>query len=828
MTSWAAAWSAGLLPVAVVLDGGGAACAAAWALVGAAAGLLLLRRDRVRALPGVVLVAAAGAALAMTSVVISAPGDHPQALRSAVEDRTERVVTVRVDTGARPLRTGGVWFEATALRVGDEAMSAPVRVLLAEPGGRLPVASELVLDARAGPREGAVGEATLLTASRIVERRGPEGAGAVADLLRSRFLERADRIGGDVAGLLPGLATGDTSALDAGLEEAMRTASLTHLTAVSGANCAVVVLAGWMIAALLGVGRRLRTVAALALLVAFVVLVTPEPSVVRAAVMATVVLLARLGRRSGAAVPALLASVVVLVVADPTIAGRLGFVLSVLATAGLLLLAEPIATALGRVLPRPLALLLAVPTAAQLACQPVLVLVDPSVPVYGVLANLLAEPAAPAATGLGLIGCLLAPWWPGGADLAIRLAAVPAWWIASIARAVASWPAPRIAWWSGAAGALALTVVTVLALVLITRSPRLARLRRITAVALACALAAAGGSTAATPLLRAASVPDDWRVAMCDVGQGDAILLRGDAGVLLVDTGPEPAPLDACLRLMGVDRVSLLVLTHYDLDHVGGLEVALSRIDAALVGPAAGRDDERERSALSRAGATLQEAARGDSGALGSLRWRVEWPERGSALRGNETSVMLRVDIGADARGGPLSVALLGDLGAEEQGRVSRLPVGRVDVVKVAHHGSADQAPALYDALGAGVGLISVGADNDYGHPNPSLLALLAERGVEALRTDAEGTVVLASRSDGIAVWSSGAAAATARAHRRALERDVRRPRRRADLPSRGTVGRGRAQDRDPPRERQPRRGLSDSREARPGLSSRALSRDHC
>ncbi|WKK71604.1 hypothetical protein Q0F99_20205 [Rathayibacter oskolensis] len=77
--------------------------------------------------------------------------------------------------------------------------------------------------------------------------------------------------------------------------------------------------------------------------------------------------------------------------------------------------------------------------------------------------------------------------------------------------------------------------------------------------------------------------------------------------------------------------------------------------------------------------------------------------------------------------------------------------------MKVAHHGSSDQSPALYDALGARIGLISVGAGNDYGHPNPALLALLAERGTEALRTDLDGTVVLSSRRDGVAVWSSGA-----------------------------------------------------------------------
>lgn len=771
VATWAAAAVAGSAPIGDVLTWGGWSAAAAWLLAALVTAALAGRRGR-RGAPalGILAVAVAGAALSLTSVATSAPQRHPEALREAAETRTALELLVRVETSVRPLATGGVWFDATVLELDRRVVSAPVRVLLAEPGGRIPVASELLLEARAdGSADDAVGESTLVTASAVIERHDPEGAAAVAEVLRARFLERAGLVGGDVAGLLPGLATGDTSALSTDLEDDMRTASLTHLTAVSGANCAVVVVAGWTVSALLGAGRRLRTAAALATLVAFVVLVTPEPSVIRAATMATVVLLARLGRRSGAAVPALLASVVVLVLADPSIAGRLGFVLSVLATAGLLLLAEPLARRLESVLPRPIALALAVPTAAQLACQPVVLLVDPSVPVYGVLANLLAEPAAPAATGLGLIGCLLAPWWPGGADVAIRLAAVPAWWIAAIARAVASWPAPRLAWWPGLGGVLALTALTLLVLLLVTRSRRLAPARRVAGAVLAAALVGGGATSVATPLLRAKAVPSDWRVAMCDIGQGDAVLLRGDAGVVLVDTGPLPEPLDACLRMLGVDRLALLVLTHYDLDHVGGLEAVLGRVDSALIGPVAEEGDVRDRGALVAGGADVREAVRGDTGALGSLGWRVLWPEEGSALRGNPASVTLRVDIASDALGGPLSLAMLGDLGAEEQGRVARLDPGRVDVVKVAHHGSSDQSPALYDALGASVGLISVGAGNDYGHPTPSLLSLLAERGVRALRSDVEGTVVLASRGDGIVVWSSGATSAASAAERQTL-----------------------------------------------------------
>ncbi|QHC59207.1 ComEC/Rec2 family competence protein [Rathayibacter sp. VKM Ac-2760] len=759
LAAWAAAAATGALPVVTVIESGGLLCAGAWGVVlTVVVGLGALRRHRAAAVLAVVAVALAGGALAVTSVVAAAPARHPPALREAAESRASVAVLVRVDTSTRPLASGGVWFDGTALRIDDRPLSAPVRVFLAEPGGRLPVAAEVLLQARA-QAPAAESESTLLSATAVLDRSPPEGVAAVAELLRSGFLARTAALGGDVAGLLPGLATGDTTALPADLEEDMRTASLTHLTAVSGANCAVVVAAGWLVAALLGAGRRLRTVAALVVLLAFVVLVTPEPSVVRAAAMATVVLLARLGRRSGAAVPALLASVLLLVLVDPAIASRLGFVLSVLATGGLLLAAEPIARRLQDVLPRPLALLVAVPLAAQLACQPAVLLIDPSIPVYGVLANLLAEPAAPAATGLGLIGCLLAPWWPAGADVAIRLAAVPAWWIASIARAVATWPSPRIAWLPGGVGLLALTLLTALALLLVTRSRRLVLPRRVAATVLAGALVVGGASSVAAPLLRSAAVPSDWRVAMCDIGQGDAVLVRGDAGVLLVDTGPLPERLDACLRLLGLDRLELLVLTHYDLDHVGGVGAVVGRVDEALVGPVADEGDERDRAALDGGGALVREAARGDSGSLGSLHWRVLWPEPGSTLRGNEASVTLRVDIAADARGGPLSLAMLGDLGAEAQGRIARLDPGRVDVVKVAHHGSADQAPALYDALGARIGLVSVGADNTYGHPTASLLTLLADRGTRALRTDLEGTELLAVHPEGVVAWSSGAAA---------------------------------------------------------------------
>src|SRR5690349_13550998 len=173
----------------------------------------------------------------------------------------------------------------------------------------------------------------------------------------------------------------------------MKASSLSHLTAVSGANCAIITAAAFALAAACGLRRGLRVGLAVLALAAFVVLVTPQPSVVRAGAMAVVVLIAIASGRPGGGVAALSLAVVGLLVVDPWLARDYGFALSAAATAGLLLLAAPLAARLGRVMPRPVAMVLAVPIAAQLACQPILVLLDPAIAVYGVPANLLAAPA---------------------------------------------------------------------------------------------------------------------------------------------------------------------------------------------------------------------------------------------------------------------------------------------------------------------------------------------------------------------------------------------------------------------------------------------------
>ncbi|HEU4757014.1 MAG TPA: ComEC/Rec2 family competence protein, partial [Agromyces sp.] len=513
--------------------------------------------------------------------------------------------------------------------------------------------------------------------------------------------------------------------------------------------CAIVTAAAFAVAALLGAPRIGRVVIALAALAAFVVLVTPESSVVRAAVMAVVVLVALGTGRAGGGASALAVAVVVLLAMDPWYARDVGFALSVAATGGLLLLSRPLTGVLARVMPGPLAAVVAVPLAAQLACQPVLLLLDPALPVYGVPANLLAAPAAPVATVAGLVGCLLLPMLPSVGFAFLQLAWLPASWIAVVARGAAGLPLQRLPWLPEALGAVVFAGMTALGLwlVLARRAPPVLRVGAV--IVLLVAVAVPLGLAAGPALVGRATRPAGWEVAACDVGQGDAVLAREDDATMLIDAGPDPAALARCLDELAVDRIDLAVLTHWDADHVGGAAALAGRVDLVLHGPEDGLRSARVLEPLAASGARTLEVQAGAAGSLGFARWGVLWPKPGLAP-GNDASVVIDL-VTSDYRG-----VFLGDLGESAQARMLRSSdVGGVDLVKVAHHGSADQSESLYRELGATVGVIGVGADNGYGHPTDRLLDLLTTTGTTPVRTDRSGLILLDALGDGaFAVWS--------------------------------------------------------------------------
>ncbi|MFB2555114.1 ComEC/Rec2 family competence protein [Herbiconiux liangxiaofengii] len=569
--------------------------------------------------------------------------------------------------------------------------------------------------------------------------------------VREAFRTATAHLPGDGAQLLTGLAIGDDSLVADDLVDDMTVSGLTHLTAVSGANCAVVVTAVMLVGGAVGLGRRLRITVSVVVLGLFVVLVTPEPSVLRAATMAVIVLVALAAGRPGAGLPPLALSVVVLLALDPALGRSAGFALSVLATAGLLVLTRPLAAVAARIMPRPLALALTVPVAAQLACQPVLFLLAPQLTPYTLPANLLAEPAAALVSVLGLIVCIAAVVAPGLAAWLAWLPWLPSAWIAAVARFFAAAPVAAIPVPDGVAAAVVAAVALLVVAATAFWAPGRPGRARIGAFVTVLGLVVTAGAIAGGQLGRSASVPRDWQLAACDIGQGDAVLVRSADEVALVDVGPEPEALAECLERLGISRIDLLVLTHYDRDHVGGLDAVVGRVDRALVGPPDGARDERMLARLSEAGAAVIPARRGLTGSLGHDRYDVLWPRPDSPLRGNDASVTVMFT-------GTIRMLFLGDLGELAQRGVDAISaVAPVDIVKVAHHGSADQSEALYAEARATLGVVSVGADNTYGHPTDALLGILGRTGTRVLRTDLAGLVVVAGTPGALTVWTERA-----------------------------------------------------------------------
>jgi len=711
--------------------------------MGAVGATVAAFRVRVLVLPAVALCAAA---LVLGSVTMSAASRASPQLDAAAESGRSLVVEVVVDGRATEGRFAGT----------IAGTSVPVLVF-GEQGTSPPIGSVVTLRADVEPADPGDDVAYLLFARGTVEQMGDSPPLlAWAHGIRSSFLEASRALPDPGGSLLPGLAIGETSRVPEQLDAAMKAASLSHLTAVSGANCAIVVGAALAVMALLGAPSPVRVATAVVALAGFVVLVTPEPSVLRAAVMAGLALGAVALGRPALGVPVLCTAVLVLLIADPWLSRSYGFALSVLATAGLLLLAGPLAAALTRVLPAGLATVLSIPIAAQLACQPVILLLDPSLPLYGIPANLLAAPAAPAATIIGLLACLFTPVAPPVGVALAWIGWLPAAWIAAVAELFAGLPGARGVWPSGLGGVALLVFVEAAALVALLGSGRARRLARgISVVALVAYAAAAVGSGVVTQVSR----PADWQYAMCDVGQGDATVVRSGDQFAVIDVGPDPAPMRACLDELGIQRVDLLLLTHFDLDHVGGVDALLGRADRVLAGPTDGVADERMLADLAANGAIVQHVHTGDSGVLGALTWEVLWPPPSGVVPGNPASVALRWScVPPQLESDCLTAVMLADLGEESQVRLmGRADPGTVDMVKVAHHGSADQSAALYERLQSTVGLIGVGADNDYGHPTDTLLGILAASGTTALRTDQHGLILVApgDRPGEVDVWTA-------------------------------------------------------------------------
>jgi competence protein ComEC len=556
------------------------------------------------------------------------------------------------------------------------------------------------------------------------------------------------------AALLPSLAIGDTSAMPWTLREEFRTTGLLHLTAVSGANVAMVCAAVFGLLALLRAGPRARVLLALLALVGFVILARPSPSVLRAAVMGAVALLAVLVGRRRSVLPALAAAVLGLLLVDPALGTDPGFALSVLATGALVLLAPRWSAWLRQLgVPPGVAEALAVPAAAHLVTAPLVAGLSGQVSLVAVVANLLAAPAVAPVTVLGVLAAVVSPASSVLAQLCAWLAKPAVGWLVWVAHWGATVPGAALTWPAGIRGAALLTVAVIVGVLLL----RHRRLRALLVAAVIGVLLIVIPTRFVTPGWPAAG----WSAVACDVGQGDAVVLAtGQAGRgVLVDTGTEEGAVDGCLSRLGISVLSLVVITHLHADHLGGLAAALGgrAVGAVALGPAhqPAWADERVHRAAAERNIPVLELRAGQQLDWPALSLRVLGPvdpadpvDPSDGTDVNNTSLVLR----ATAPTGTL--LLTGDV--ELLAQASLLTSGvdlRADVLKVPHHGSRYTSPGFLAAVRPRLALVSVGAGNTYGHPNATVLDALRRAGTLVRRTDESGDVaVVASRDGPVAV----------------------------------------------------------------------------
>lgn len=743
----AAAWAGAALTF-VLLNAGITQSVVVGAVTLLAAGTIALAwalRSGIIAATGITLVIGIGAASLQVAALTAAP------VADWVQGRHQVVVTgvISDEPFIRPLVGAPAWqgSSRTTVRFATSTVQArgqqvavdlPITLRVDDPSG-VPIPGTYVrvsgTFAPPGPLRHSAG--TLKVSGDFEELRPAGVIDRTAVAMRKGLRQSISGLHPNTGALVAGLAIGDESDSPPELTEAMLRSGLSHLTAVSGGNVAIIVVVVLGATALMRLPMPARIVIALVALGFFVILVRPQPSVLRASVMGAVVLAGMLtgGKRAGPAV--LSTAVLLLMVLSPHLAVAWGFSLSVAATAGLILIAPWVRTwldswVLTRSWPPIIRTALSITGAAQLATLPLLVAMGGAVGWVALPANVLAMPAVVPVTIFGLLAALCAPLVASVGELFAWLAAPGAWWISHIAFLTSALPGARLPWPGGWIAALALAPVGA--------AFWFARHRLGLAAAITASLLVVW--TLAPPERRNWP-PADWLMVTCDVGQGDAHVVNlGSGAGIVIDTGPDPALMDRCLRDLDIQVIPALILSHYHADHVGGLTGALRdrRVDAVFTSPLAEPADQVEGvhhvlGDLSHAALTY-----GDVRTIGPLTWQVLWPRRiiEAGSRPNNASVVLLITIAGR------NLLFTGDIEPEAQrAMLTQLAPLHLDVVKVPHHGSRFQLPDLPMRTRGRIAIFSVGADNRYGHPAEQTLFDWQRTGALIGRTDEHGDIAV-------------------------------------------------------------------------------------
>jgi len=554
------------------------------------------------------------------------------------------------------------------------------------------------------------------------------------------------------AALLRGFVLGQDDRISEPVRDEFRRSGLAHVLAVSGQNVMLLAVLATPLLALAGVPLRARLLALILIIAVYVPVAGAGPSIQRAGVMGAAGLVAALASRPRARWYALLLAAAATLALDPRATSDVGWQLSFAAVAGLLVLAAPLAGLLGGDAPGAGRSLLAeggaMTLAATLATAPIAAHHFGTVSLTAVPANLLALPAIAPAMWLGMLSGAAGQIPGAPVEPLTALGGLCAGYIGWVAHVLGGNAAQLEISEPGLPAALALAAATLLAarLACLTLARRGSlrpspRRRSLAVAASVAALAAVAGSLAGGGGDQPAPSATSLVLRVLDVGQGDAILIQPHGSLpVLVDTGPPGDDAADRLENLGVERLGAVVITHDQADHSGGLPEILERVDVDRLVHGAGalpsycRDAPCPEAGTVRAGETIR---------AGRLRLDVLWPPSGSPSAAtsdpNSRSLVLRAGIGG------FDALLTGDAEAE----AAPVDPGVVDVLKVAHHGSADPGlPALLARASPDLAIVSVG-ENGYGHPTAQTLTALAQEGVPVRRTDADGEIVIEVRGDG-------------------------------------------------------------------------------
>jgi competence protein ComEC len=745
----------------------GAACLGLACSVWARPPLVLLAATTCTALVLALLTHDAGR-LAFACLALVAAGLWWGAIRGDALDQSVLAGRLGDSATARVVVTGPVRATPFALRIPAELRRFGTtrfreRVLLELPPERAPPQGA-VLELRArpvaprGPETGFDERGWLARRGvhvvlrgddgwRIVGRRG--GIGGVADRLRAHVeatLARGTK--GENRELLTGIVLGEDSGVDPAQRDAFQASGLMHLLAVSGQNMAITAFGVVAVARVVGIGRLIGEAAAILVVLGYALAVGWQPSVVRAAVAGMLASLAWIVARPRDRWHALAIGALVLLTWLPASGLEPGFQLSFAAVAAIFLVLPRVSGVPDAYpVPRGLWDVVVVAVACGTVTAPIVWLHFGAVALWTVPANVAAEPAMPPLIGLALAAAAIEPVLPGAAIALAWLAGWCAAWIALVARIVAAWPSAQIH--SPVALAVALGVLA--AALVVRRLPRYRR-RSATLGLVSVTLALATAACAFQPLPRWAP-PSGLRLTVLDVGQGDSILVEAPGAAVLVDQGPPEADVSGQLRRLGLRSLTAVVLTHPQRDHIGGAATVVDRLRVgAVLDPeltADGPDHVAAVAAARRDGVPVIVARAGETYELGRLRLRLLWPETAGlpSEDPNQNAVVLEASFGAT------DALLTADA---ESDVLRRLPLGHVEILKVAHHGSEDPGlPELLRTLRPQIAVISVGNGNDYGHPRAeTLTALDAAPGLTTFRTDLDGRVVIESDGRAITVRS--------------------------------------------------------------------------